>query len=230
MTSFPKILSCLLFATSCLASDAAIVARYDFEASGTAARNSTDTDPDSVSGPLTPSTLLDPQSARSTTAFNHFFVRTMVTSNSKEDALTAGSYFGFDVAPVVGTPLSLSNLTFLSASTASTEFAFTGNIFVRSSVDGFTTDLAEFSKASTSGTSAGNYVSRSVDLTGSQFQNLTTPVTFRLYFWDDSSVSTSVNTGVVHRIDDIIVNSVPEPASIGLLGLGALSMLVRRRR
>lgn len=230
MTLPANVLTCLLIVTSCLGARAALVAQYDFEASGTAARDSTDTDPDSTAGPLTPSALLDPQSARSTTAFNHFFVRTVVTSNSKEDALTDGSYLSFDVTPAVGIPLSLTNLSFLSASTASSSFAFTGHIFVRSSVDGFTADLAEFTKESTSGTGAGSYVSRSVDLSGSQFQDLTNSVTFRLYLWDDSSTPTSENTGVVHRIDDIVVNSVPEPASVGLLGLGALSLLARRRR
>jgi hypothetical protein len=216
MTLRSKTFSCLAILSLPLVSEAAIVARYDFEASSPAAatRNSTDTDPDSTAGPLTPSSLLDPQSARSSTSFNHFFVRTVVTSNSKEDALTQGSFFSFDVTPAVGTPLSLSNLTFLSASTASSSFAFTGHIFVRSSVDNFATDLAEFTKESTSATTAGSYVNRSVDLSGSQFQDLTGAVTFRLYFWDDSSTPTSENTGVVHRIDDIIVNSVPEPTSV----------------
>lgn len=233
MTFLPKTFSCLAFLTLPLVSDAAIVARYDFEAStpAAAARNSTDTDPDSIAKALTPSALLSPQSNRSSSSsINHYYVRTEVTSNSKSDALQDGSYFSFEIEPVAGTPLSLSNLTFLSATTAGSEYAFTGTVFVRSSVDGFATDLAEFTRSSTTATTAANYVSRAVDLSGAAFQNLTAPVTFRLYFWDDSSTLTSTNTGVVHRVDDIIVNSVPEPGSVGLLGLGALSLLVRRRR
>lgn len=232
MTSFPKIFFCLLFATSSLASEAAIVARYDFEASSpaSAARNSTDNDPDSVAKPLTPSELLSPQSNRSTTSINHYYVRTEVTSNSKAGALADGSYFSFEIEPGVGTPLSLSSLTFLSATTAGSSYAFTGTVFVRSSIDNFATDLAEFTRASTTGTDESNYVSRFVDLSGAGFQNLSEPVTFRLYFWDDSSTLTSVNTAVVHRLDDIIVNSVPEPTGICLLGFSALSLLARRKR
>lgn len=227
-----KTFSCLAFLSLPLVSEAAIVARYDFEAStpAAAARNSTDTDPDSIAKALTPSALLSPQSNRSTNSLNHYYVRTEVTSNSKADALQDGSYFSFEIEPVGGTPLSLSNLTFLSATTAGSEYAFTGTVFVRSSVDGFSSDLAEFTRSSTTATTAANYVSRVVDLSGAEFQNLTAPVTFRLYFWDDSSTLTSTNNGVVHRIDDIIVNSVPEPASAGLLAFAAMSLLARRRR
>ncbi|WAC20072.1 hypothetical protein OVA24_01605 [Luteolibacter sp. SL250] len=65
-----------------------------------------------------------------------------------------------------------------------------------------------------------------VDLSGAAFQNLTSGITFRIYVADTGND----NNGVSVRIDDIIVDTVPEPGA-ALLGLASLGgFLVRRRR
>ena len=65
-----------------------------------------------------------------------------------------------------------------------------------------------------------------VDLSSPAFDNLTNGITFRIYVADGGSD----NTGSSVRIDDIMVDTVPEPgaAMLGLIGLGGF--LLRRRR
>lgn len=65
-----------------------------------------------------------------------------------------------------------------------------------------------------------------VDLSAPAFDNLTGGITFRIYVADGSSDS----NGSSSRIDDIMVDTVPEPsgALFGLIGLGGF--MLRRRR
>lgn len=203
---------------------AAILANYDFESTG-APLASVDTDPNSVAQNLL--RVPTAETGRSTTgASPNYFIRTRSTPDSYSD--TTG-YFSFTVTADEGFFLSLESLQVKTAATAGTIYEFNGTIEIRSSVDGFAAPLATYSQTSTSGTGASEYTQREVEFTGPEFQGLS-EVTFRLHFYDDSNETG--NTGVVHRIDDLVLNGtvVPEAGTVGLAGLaGAVAMLRRRR-
>jgi hypothetical protein len=92
-------------------------------------------------------------------------------------------------------------------------------------------------KKDTPGQADGNPIS-TIDLTTvSQLQNIPagSTVTFRLYAWRDASIATGVDSDTVALGTTNgpaiggTVSLVPEPAMLGLTGLGALAMLRRRR-
>ena len=75
-------------------------------------------------------------------------------------------------------------------------------------------------------TNGTNDLTATIDLSAPAFDNLTSGITFRIYVADGGSD----NNGSSVRIDDIMVDTVPEPsgAMLGLIGLGGF--LLRRRR
>ena len=88
---------------------------------------------------------------------------------------------------------------------------------LRSSLDGFTANIGSPTAAGTT-----------IVLTASQFQNLTTPVEFRLYGYGAGG-----GTGTFSINDysfDGTVEAVPEPNTLALFGVGSLLMLASRHR
>lgn len=199
-------------------SEAAILANYNFTssvASVDADLNSTATNFASNYGN---------QSGLS--ASGNFFVRVQVTPDPpvSPNLPSTSNFFSFTVTAASGFTLSLTDLALKTAFVDPS--GPSGTTFVRSSVDGFTSDLGSYTQI---GTTNSDFTNRSIDLSGAAYQDLST-ITFRIYHYDDTNSATS--TGLVHRLDDVVVNgnAVPEPASFALFGLGGLSMLVRRRR
>ena len=93
----------------------------------------------------------------------------------------------------------------------------------KSSMDGFTDWLVEADGVQSS------YAEVSADLNGGDFSGISDPVTFRLYAVDGAPT----NQGGVVRVDDILLEgtfTIPEPASVALIGLGGAILLSRRRR
>jgi hypothetical protein len=206
----------------------AVIALYSF-ASGSAA--STDSDSGSTAGNFTIGAGLT--NAGLSTTSNNAFARSDTTAASEAAAAdtpsagTGTSYFGFTVTP--GTTLSLTSLTFKSAYNAATAggAAATASYFVRSSRDNFTTDISStFNETYQDVTGAnGTFTTRTVDLSAASFQNLSSAVEFRIYIYDNST-----NVNQTPRLDDVTLNGVPEPSSVGLAALGGLGLLARRRR
>ncbi len=163
-----------------------------------------------------------------------------ITSSSVATAISSNDYFGFTVTPSLGQAFSLTNLTF--DSTTRFQFGDGGSVsfFVRSSLDGFTSDLASYSQTSPStvavppSSSVNDAVARNVSLSGVLFQNQPAPIQLRIYFYENIGNSTATDA---FRVDNVILNgtvaevtaAVPEPASIGIAMLGGLALLARRR-
>jgi hypothetical protein len=98
-----------------------------------------------------------------------------------------------------------------------------------SSVDGFASTAAQLDGVDT-GTdyTSPQTFNQTVDLSSAGFQGLENEdvIEFRFYLADTSNGTTRI-----HQLDDIVLNGsvVPEPATIGMLGLGTLITLLIRR-
>jgi hypothetical protein len=66
------------------------------------------------------------------------------------------------------------------------------------------------------------------NLTGvAALQGISTPVEFRIYYWDTAGIS---NSSAIFRLDNVNLSAVPEPSTVALfLGMAALGMCVWRR-
>lgn len=186
-----------------------------------------------LQGTLTPAgpiTATSTTGVGTTTNTQHLVVRvggTDATSRTEEAAaVTANDYYGFTITPDAGASLSLTTLSY----DFSRSGTYSGRIFVRSSLDGFTSTI-HTNDLPTSTNTLG--AATPINLTAG-FANLTEAVTFRFYFADNSASLTDVDTnaGTVYRLDNFILEGsvVPEPGSTLLLGLGAAGFLIRRRR
>ena len=112
----------------------------------------------------------------------------------------------------------------------------TFKVYLLTSIDGFvdSADIAgseELTVGANTGTPVYPIIGGSIDLSGAQFQNITTTTEFRFYLSDDTGGS-----DYIHRIDNVVLNgtvtAVPEPSSLALLGAGAalLAAALRRRK
>lgn len=151
---------------------------------------------------------------------NSVFLQQNVLSTNAAQAVLNDQFFQFSIAAIEGMRMDISSITFDAArGGASTPRGWV----VRSSLDGFATDLGTSDVAGVNPNLSGF----GIDLSGtSLFQNVTSQVTFRIYGYGPS-------TGIGMFYDDIAVHgsveAVPEPATLAVLGCGALALLRRRR-
>ncbi len=128
------------------------------------------------------------------------------------------------VVPETGQEMSLSNFSFNVWSTSSGA----QNAAVRSSLDGFSSDLASFAI----NRSANN---RSlVDLSGGgEFVHLNSSLEFRISLWNAQGLQTAYftdGTGTNAIAVDGTVSAIPEPATLGMLGVAVAGLLFVRKR
>lgn len=146
-----------------------------------------------------------------------------VPSPVTADAIDISKYFEFAVAPKSGYVLDLTNITFQAASNT------TGNqkFEVRYSFDGFANSFTAGS-GTTNAAAAFTYDNFSFNLLDANAgaNETTGTTTFRFYNYNSGGVNPAT-------YDNITVNgavsAVPEPASLGLLGVAG-AMFLRRRR
>ena len=155
------------------------------------------------------------------------------TPDSVAGAFSNQTYYSFTLTPTGGaTGFSFGagdSLTFQETvrNNSNGNSTYTDNVALTSSKTGFA--QANILGTSTQGLTspAGSYVSKSIPLGG--IGTVTGPLTIRLYLYDSPAGSTSANDS---KFDNLVLNGstvVPEPASLGLLGLGGLALLRRRR-
>lgn len=107
-------------------------------------------------------------------------------------AISTNSYFFTTINPLSGKKMSLTSLTVnLARGGAATPRGYA----IRSSIDNYATSLGTADLA----TQRTTWTAVTIDLTGAEFQNLTAPLTFRVYIYAPST------TNVVD-FDDIIIN------------------------
>lgn len=146
-------------------------------------------------------------------------------SNTEAGAVDADDYLQFTLTPAAGYQL---NLTTLSLDFGSSYNTQPRGFAIRSSLDGYTGTIYNLSlPANSDSTSAVfNY---STSLGAAQYQNLTDPVTFRIYAFDNATGTTSYL-----RFDNITlegaVTAVPEPTGALLLGVAVCPLLLIRGR
>lgn len=213
----------LLIASSLAASASAdVVAKYDFGTPTVPSLTSSDSDLNSVASPFTAgagfASALTPDTTRGNPAPD-ITVPAGTSPSSAAAAITGNDYFSFTLTPV--TAVSLTNLTFDTAVSGNV----TASYFVQASVG-----AGGFSNVgSTVSTGSSTFSTQTISLSAPQFQNLTLPVTFRIYIFDDKSGSMS------DLLDNVTLNgiaSVPEPGTWAMMGLGAglLGAVQRFRR
>jgi hypothetical protein len=215
----------------------ATLVTYDFPA---AAITPTTTAADTLAGNFTFGTSSpDPDgrvAASGNDGGNVFYEPANGTADSNaSSAITNNFYSAFTIEPNSGFALNLSTLTFNYGGTSDVTVSFTANFFVRSSTDGFAADVGTtFSKSIPANLSIPAYTLASIDLSGAAFQNLSAPVTFRIYAFADN-YSGSFVIADRPRIDAInlagTVGAIPEPSSAALMIVaGGMAGVCLRRR
>ncbi|HTN46679.1 MAG TPA: T9SS type A sorting domain-containing protein [Flavipsychrobacter sp.] len=91
-------------------------------------------------------------------------------------------YFYFTLTPIPGYMLNFTDFSFTYQSSSA---ASADSFAVRSSIDGFTTDITGPSGITT----FGNGVAVMVPLSGASFQNISTAVTFKVFAWNATSAA-----------------------------------------
>jgi hypothetical protein len=130
------------------------------------------------------------------------FSQSRGTTDSVMNAVTANDYWSFTVTPSSGFTLDLTTLTFDSLHNATAgngdqDINATMGFFVRSSIDGYASNIGSTFTQAWSTTS-----SRSVDVSAPAFQGIDTAITFRIYIFD-SGIDTASNGA---RLDNVVLN------------------------
>lgn len=142
-------------------------------------------------------------------------------ANFNESSVRDNVYFTFSASPDSGYKLDLSSLAFnVARGGASTPRDYD----IRTSLDTFATSLTGIVAINTA---RPTFTPVSVNLSGGQFQGLTSPITFQVRFFT-AGVSQNVD------FDDITLNgevvAVPEPNTLAMLALTGGWMIRRRQR
>lgn len=233
---FATALAGATFATH--SANATVLAQYDFGGTSLAdSAGSSDADADTIVGDLSFSSTAF---LRNSDSVQRIFFTTNATfgnpapawqlandgvNTNLADAISEGDFFSFTIDPN-GNSVSLTNLTFDGyRNNGSSNANVTFHLF--SDIDGFTAGDVIGSDV----IDQQAIVSGSIDLSGSQFQNISSATTFRIYATDNGTDSFS-------RVafDNIVLNGtvspIPEPSTVwgSLVIAGAAFFCVSRRR
>jgi len=168
------------------------------------------------------------------------------TDSSAALAFTGNWYIEFTITPSADHALSLNSLTFnIGGTLGDTTQSFTANFFVRSNLVGTNYDtnvgslqswfVDQNSDNPGSNPLINNNPPASIDLSSfTEFQDVETAVTFRIYAYVSNANVVTKNTRP--RLDNLVLDgdvaAVPEPGTVALaaLGLGVLTIFRRKAR
>jgi hypothetical protein len=125
---------------------------------------------------------------------NAGYINTTVTTSNQTEAIANNDYFSFTLTPTIGNSLTLTNLELSARYYIVNSLGIEASIFVRSSLDGFASDVG-----SNSFSFLNLYTEMSIPL-GASFTQVPSNITFRVYVFDDTDAGTDG-----FRIDDIFV-------------------------
>jgi hypothetical protein len=125
---------------------------------------------------------------------NAGYIASAVTTSNQTEAIANDDYFSFTLAPTIGNSLTLTNLELSARYYIVNSLGTEASIFVRSSLDGFASDVG-----SNSFSFLNLYTEMSIPL-GASFTQVPSNITFRVYVFDDTDAGTDG-----FRIDDIFV-------------------------
>jgi len=153
------------------------------------------------------------------------------TNGTQAQAFSDNEYFEITVTPNANHEISFTTLSFYAwvndKSRGADQFGVT------TSIDGHTATnmvgLGEISPAS-SGVTVTNALAYNIDLSGAQFQNVTSATTFRIYVWDGGSNTSASLVGFDNLVFDGTVSPIPEPSSNLLLAFFAVCCVMKRKR
>ena len=209
--------------TSITSLNAAVLVGYDFGSSPGAGTLEATTELSGVSGSAIGVGNVSSSGAVATgLGFDSpvFQINPPINTTNAAEAVANGTYFSFTVTPDALMTIDLTSLTFNAARGGASE---PRGFAVRSSVDSFASDLLTADVP----TIRPGFTDFSVDLTGAEFDNLTTATEFRIYIFSPLS-------GNSIEFDDLALNgdiaTVPEPSALALFGLGFVYFVGFRRR
>lgn len=151
----------------------------------------------------------------------------LTSTEGINDPSHVGQYFTLTIAPDPGYFIDLQDLLLQAARGGGSDRGFR----IRTSLDGFTADVNPSSTALMSDANGGSqrpdFTPYTIDLSGPEFDNITSAVEFRFYPWSSFQNNSIEMDNLVFRGD---VALIPEATSIALLlSAVALSCGVRRR-
>ncbi len=208
-----------IFATS--QADAVILAQYGFTGGSLA---SSDADLLSTASDITSGAGATRVTGTTAGGNGYLDIRSNVPTTNLAQAVTNDVSFSFTVTPVVGETVSFDNLTLLARRSANSS---TRGFRLYSSVTG-TTILAENAALLPYRTNNPEFENSGFAFTLNNFpalQNVNGPVTFTMYV---NPGSTGTDARAVD-FDNITLDSVPEPSSVLLGGIGLIALFRRRR-
>ena len=230
-----KSLLSAIFLLAPTVSPAAVLANYTFNDSSTTVANPNSSDTDGLTSASTFTANNGGPvggGAGISSSTDMAFFRSDGLTTTTGDAVTNGDYFQFTISPIGGASMTLTSVTldFGGSNSGTGGASFTTFGVIRSNAEAvdYTTDLGSFSKTITADSTDNQLTGQTVNLSGSDFLNLTTPVTFRIYVY--SSANTVSNQ--IARLDNVVLNgtSVPEATSAMLAVVGLAAAGLRRRR